>query len=40
VRVIEEEELAAAGFPTAMFRNLNTNEDLQQASSLEQLGKA
>jgi molybdopterin-guanine dinucleotide biosynthesis protein A len=40
VRAIEENELAAAGFPTAMFRNLNTNEDLQQAWSLERRGKA
>ena len=32
-RVIEEDELARAGFSGEMFRNLNTPEDLKQARS-------
>jgi molybdopterin-guanine dinucleotide biosynthesis protein A len=36
VRVIEEDELATAGFSTTMFRNLNTKEELEQASALKE----
>jgi molybdopterin-guanine dinucleotide biosynthesis protein A len=36
VRVIEEDELATAGFSTGMFRNLNTKEELEQASALKE----
>jgi len=31
VRIVEEDELAAAGFSAALFRNLNTPEDLHSA---------
>jgi molybdopterin-guanine dinucleotide biosynthesis protein A len=37
VRVIEEDELATAGFSTTMFRNLNTKEELEQASAPKEL---
>jgi molybdopterin-guanine dinucleotide biosynthesis protein A len=40
VRVIQEKELAAAGFSTAMFRNLNTKKELEQVSSRERLSEA
>lgn len=33
-RVIEEDELARAGFSVEMFRNLNTPEELEEAKSL------
>jgi molybdenum cofactor guanylyltransferase len=33
VHVIEEDELAASGFTTSMFRNLNTKEEVDQASA-------
>jgi molybdopterin-guanine dinucleotide biosynthesis protein A len=32
-RVIEEDEMARSGFPPALFRNLNTTEELQAAGN-------
>lgn len=38
-RVIDEAELAKAGFSSGMFRNLNTPDDLEQAKHSTSLGR-